>query len=527
MESNILSNAPMSFKFLSPAKKLAVMACASWLCSLVLTSFLLYSGKQFPGTQVFASGWLSPLIPNFAWFANIFFFYCIHRLFAGKTPVIASMLTILISLDTFRLDKLPLNEGGAESAIYGYGWGVVFWLLSFCLMLSAVGARRRESDQLIELFGIRDFLQPIGFILAFTLLGTVSHLSIEDRKLANPYETTRLNGITFKRGRICSTPEPTVNHPIVKFTGPLEIILEKNTSGITYPFAQIKELLAWGIPIVRINNTDYSYAQNGLISSVTATGKPAAILNVTESEKGSISAKLLEVNTNRIVFDQTWEKENQSRLNHNYYCPDYHSFPKIDEQPRKIISQALDSTSINKSALTDSHDPTSNFIEGTIIEKSNDGLTREMKIARWKEMNPDKKISSMPSLSNTNCPIDIGWKDSNLTFYPIGLSRPFLVKDRSYYLSSRRNYNATCDSDSTYIYQGFKVERDNKYRLIIEKRNLQNFQQIWAKKVNISNLEHVSRDDILKIESIKYVKGILILKLVNDDTGQVLIVEVK
>ena len=150
-----------------------------------------------------------------------------------------------------------------------------------------------------------------------------------------------------------------------------------------------------------------------------------------------------------------------------------------------------------------------------------------MKIARWKEMNPDKKISSMPSLSNTNCPIDIGWKDSNLTFYPIGLSRPFLVKDRSYYLSSRQNYNATCDSDSAYIYQGFKVERDNKYRLIIEKRNLQNFQQIWAKKVNISNLEHVSRDDILKIESIKYVKGALILKLINDDTGQVLIVEVK
>lgn len=109
------------------------------------------------------------------------------------------MFTILISLDTFRLDKLPLNEGGAESAIYGYGWGVAFWLLSFCLMLSAVGARRRESDQLIELFGVRDFLQPIGFILSFTLLGTVSYLSIEDRKLANLYETPRLSGITFKR----------------------------------------------------------------------------------------------------------------------------------------------------------------------------------------------------------------------------------------------------------------------------------------------------------------------------------------
>lgn len=513
----------MSFKLFSPAEKLTAMAFASWLFSLALTSFLLYSGNQFPGAQVFTLGWLSPLIPNFAWFANIFFFYCIHRLFAGKTPVIASLLAILISLDTFHLDKLPLNEGGAESAIYGYGWGVVFWLLSFCLILSAVGARRRESDQLIELFGIRDILQPIGFILAFTLLGTVSYLSIEDRKLANLYETPRLSGITFKRGKVCSTPEPTTNHPIEKFTGPLEIILENNASA--YPFTQIKELLAWGIPIVRINNIDYSYAQNGLISSITAVGKPAATLHVTKSQKGSISTKLLEISTDRIVFNETWERENQSQLNHYYYCPDYHSFPKLDEQPRKMISQALNLIGTNKSEHTDLHYLTSNSIEGAIIEKSNDGLTREMKIAQWKEMNPDKKISSMPSLSNTNCPIDIGWKNANHASHPVDLGRPFLVKDRSYYLSSQRDYNATCDSDSAYIYLGFRVERGNKYRLIIQKRNLQNFQQIWAIKVNISDLEHVTRDDVLKIESVKNVEDTLILELVNDDTGQILFVE--
>ena len=426
-------------------------------------------------------------------------------------------------MHTFHLDKLPLNAGGAESAIYGYGWGVVFWLLSFCLILSAVGARRRESDQLIELFGIRDILQPIGFILAFTLLGTVSYLSIEDRKLANLYETPRLSGITFKREKVCSTPEPTTNHPIEKFTGPLEIILENNASA--YPFTQIKELLAWGIPIVRINNSDYSYAQNGLISSITAVGKPAATLHVTKSQKGSISTKLLEISTDRIVFNETWERENQSQLNHYYYCPDYHSFPKLDEQPRKMISQALNLIGTNKSEHTDLHYLTSNSIEGAIIEKSNDGLTREMKIAQWKEMNPDKKISSMPSLSNTNCPIDIGWKNANHASHPVDLGRPFLVKDRSYYLSSQRDYNATCDSDSAYIYLGFRVERGNKYRLIIQKRNLQNFQQIWAIKVNISDLEHVTRDDVLKIESVKNVEDTLILELVNDDTGQILFVE--
>lgn len=513
----------MSFKLFSPAEKLTAMAFASWLCSLALTSFLLYSGNRFPGAQVFTSGWLSPLIPNFAWFANIFFFYCIHRLFAGKTPVIASLLTILVSLDTFRLDRLPLNAGGAESAIYGYGWGVVFWLLSFCLILWAVGARRRESDQLIELFGIRDILQPIGFILALTLLGTVSYLSIEDRKLANLYETPRLSGITFKREKVCSTPEPTINHPIEKFTGPLEIILENNAS--VYPFTQIKELLAWGIPIVRINNIDYSYAQNGLISSVTATSKPAATLHVSESEKGSISAKLLEASTDRIVFDQTWNRENQPRSNRNYYCPDYHYFPKLDEQPRKIISQALNLVGTNKSEHTDLHYLTSNSIEGVIIEKSNDGLTREMKIARWKAMNPDKKVSSMPSLSNTSCPNDIGWNKTNDRLYRLDLGWPFLVRDRSYYLSNRENHNAICDSKSTYIYHGFRVERDNKYRLIIEKRNLQNFQQIWAIKVNISDLEHVTRDDVLKIESVKHVENTLILELVNDDTGQILFVE--
>ena len=131
----------------------------------------------------------------------------------------------------------------------------------------------------------------------------------------------------------------------------------------------------------------------------------------------------------------------------------------------------------------------------------------------------------MPSLSNTSCPNDIGWNKTNDRLYRLDLGWPFLVRDRSYYLSNRENHNAICDSKSTYIYHGFRVERDNKYRLIIEKRNLQNFQQIWAIKVNISDLEHVTRDDVLKIESVKNVEDTLILELVNDDTGQILFVE--
>lgn len=188
--------------------------------------------------------------------------------------------------------------------------------------------------------------------------------------------------------------------------------------------------------------------------------------------------------------------------------------------------QALNLPITNKSRDTDLRSQAVNSTEGIIIGKSNGGSTREMKTAQWKKMNPDKSILSMPSLRNTNCPNDIGWNGANYKLYRLGLGWPFLVKDRSYYPSYRENYNAICEIDSIYIYHGYSVNSGNKYRLKIEKRSLQDFQQIWAINVIISDLEQDTRDDKLKIESVKNVEGALVLELVNDDTGQILFVEV-
>jgi hypothetical protein len=299
---------------------------------------VLYSGQRhLSGFEILAIGWLSPLVLNFAWFANIFFLYGIFRLLSGGVPIKSAILAALLSFDTFRLSKILLDEGGGTSPVYGYGWGAVLWFASVFVMLTAVGTRQRETNEL------HDYTQPFGLFLLMITLGTASYFAIHDRMVANDAEAQRLTKIAFKRGKVCSTPEPVVTIPIRNLSGPVEVVIEKNTLHANYPFAQIKDLSKWGIPTIRIGNTDYhsyeSIAPNGLIYSVPATGEPAAILFVKEPYLGTINVKLVEVSTNRTVFDQTWERE--SHPNANYYCPDYHSFPSANEQPRKLLMQAL------------------------------------------------------------------------------------------------------------------------------------------------------------------------------------------
>ena len=55
------------------------------------------------------------------------------------------MYAVLSLLFAFRFTRYPLNEAGAETAVYGYGWGVVLWFLPICLVVAAAGARQTEA----------------------------------------------------------------------------------------------------------------------------------------------------------------------------------------------------------------------------------------------------------------------------------------------------------------------------------------------------------------------------------------------
>jgi hypothetical protein len=322
---------------------LAATALALWVCSLFLTGLVLYTRQEaLSGLYILAIGWLSPLMLNFAWFANVFFLYSAFALFSGGIPIKASALAVLFSLDTVRFSHFLLNEGGATSPIFGYGWGAVLWFAAMFLMLAAVGARRRQLGE------ARDWVQPTGFALVALMLGFVAYFSIHDRSVANPTEAQRLTGIAFKRGKACGADDPAVHVPIKRLVGPLEIVVPKNALYARYPFAQVKSVLDWGVPRVRYENIDYSLVINDssvcvnlknckAIKGEPSIGPPGAILYVSETYLQRISAKLVETETRRTVFEHTWTREDHPGI----YCPAYHSFPAATEQPRRLLMQAL------------------------------------------------------------------------------------------------------------------------------------------------------------------------------------------
>lgn len=331
------------------SSKLALIALAIWCASLPLTGIVLYSRQQhLGGLEILMMGWLSPIVLNFAWFANIAFAYAIFQLLREKAALKPSLLAAVLSLDTFRFDMFLLNEGGSATPVYGYGWGAILWFLSIFLLLNAAATREQEKEDSFPGAAVYVWLRPLSLALILLTVGTASVFAWRDRSAANSTESLRLTGIAFKRGEVCTSPVPAVTDPIHNFSGPLELVLEKNLLHAKFPLGDMKYLLEWGIPIIRVGNVDYSRLATSKgyeVISRAASGPPSAVLYVTEGRTRdgytySIGAQLIESATRRIVFDQTWRREHLP-INHNYYCPDYQSFPNDSEQPRRLLMESL------------------------------------------------------------------------------------------------------------------------------------------------------------------------------------------
>lgn len=163
--------------------------------------------------------------------------------------------------------------------------------------------------------------------------------------------------------------------------------------------------------------------------------------------------------------------------------------------------------------------------KGIIIERKEGGITHKMKIARWKEMNPGSISVPTHEILNTNCPGDIGWSDSDseLRYDP---GRPFMVRRKAFY-PSRHLLNATCEGDFVYIYSdGSARGKGQEYGIRLEKRDLRDFRQVWDGVVVISDVGIPVRDKMFKVQSVQWSEDTATLELVNEDSGQILVVQV-
>lgn len=190
----------------SSAQKLAFAALALWCFSLLLTSFILSGHERVSGLGVLITGWLSPLVYNYAWFANVFFVYGFFRILEGKAPVVAAFAAVILSLDTVRFDTYILNEGGASSQIYGYGWGAVLWFLALSVFLIAVGVRCSELRSGNEQRRSLGIVEPLGFIFLILILVVSIDHAIKDWHVAHAVRPEP-QGFAFKREGFLLVPK--------------------------------------------------------------------------------------------------------------------------------------------------------------------------------------------------------------------------------------------------------------------------------------------------------------------------------
>lgn len=503
-----------------PAKKLSVLALLIWTCSLFLTGLVLYSEqRELLGIKILGIGWASSLVFNFAWFANIFFLLGISRVWNDRPAHTYSVLALLFSLDTFRFTQYLLDEGGATTPVYGYGWGAVLWLLSICLLLVAVGTRQIEVRIASNGAEMADeWLRPIGLSLCVLTLGVAIYFAVHDRIIASDDERARLKaGLAFKREAVCDVNPFSVSAPIRALSGPLELQLANSAIFATYPFGQLRELLDWGIPVIRVGDRDFSYSSAGrkvVLTSMPASGVSSAILYIAEAKVNharQIRAKLVERPMGRIVFDHSWKQE----ANGARFCPDYQSFPTPNQQPRALLTRALSLPQVTKvTAENPDSEAYANRAEATVISRRLDEETREMRSRNL------KGHALMNSLLNKNCPEGTGWtskmsRSDTSSVNRIGL--PFMVGERAFYPKQRESYNATCSDGYAYLY--FSSFSGEKYHLTIEKRAVLDFRQLWNGTIVIPDISLAPQNDVLKIQSVMEDSDGVTLEVINENSG--------
>ena len=329
------------------SKKLALISFLFWFISLWNVALVSYNGETLTGLPIVLLGFLAG---NFAWFANPLLIFLLLLLLIGsksKKTIIIGIIIILLACNTVFLDTFyPASAGKGPSALFGYGIGFVLWLISIMLAFIAVGIQYREiNEKGPQLVGL--IIQYTGVFLLFTvMLGTI-FLHMHDKKYANSQEKERLAAFVFKKGAVCSEEIEINSMPLV---GALEVIHPmykgfREPKNPAYMFNSPEKLLYWGIPTVRMRGMDYSLQHRSneiLLTATTAKEESHFQLEISKSTTNDIRTVLKQKNDEgTILFDQTWKNLYKETYQEQIFCPDLMINSKEDENPRRIIFEAL------------------------------------------------------------------------------------------------------------------------------------------------------------------------------------------
>ena len=499
------------------SRRLAYTAFFLWLLSLPFVGIAEYGRDGgMRGISILLVGWFSPLYVNFAWFANLFFIYAFSRILEGRTATKSSVLASLIALDTFRLSSIRPIVGDDVNPVYGYGWGVILWLMALSIMLISAGARSHELRVASKgKYSLSELLKPVGILLFFGVLCISSTLALHDRIKGNDEERQKLSGLAFKRHKVCSVPETQVRQVKRHFSGVLEFAVADKENG-TVSGLGVEELLSWGVPVVRASNSNYSllpFGDSNLIVARPADNNPSAVLTVKDGiwKSGEIDLTLYDLQERRLLFEKKWRREVGGE--YAYYCPSY-GVGAAGKQPQQLVAEALE---LKKGRVHVLGVPAFEWkkTQAKLVAGFEPLVASDNSMAQ-KSLNGNVEISSKHS--SVNCPDGIRFLENGpQNDIELGLRKaPFVIGNQRYY--GIPWLKSMCLDDSVYFYssaRGF----DNQKLLHIHRRNLPDFKQIWTKTLVIEGVFPNTNDDSIRVVSLKEDSSRLLIDLIDDLSG--------
>ncbi|MBK1853272.1 hypothetical protein FE845_18145 [Marinobacter sp. 1-4A] len=119
----------MKLDFRTRAKGLCI---ALFGLSLLFPALIFEHREPLLGIQVLLSGWWGFLTFDFAWFANIAFFFALSQISRGVygKALVANIFAIVLGLLSFLADEWWFNEGSGTEII-GLGVGFYIWMAAF------------------------------------------------------------------------------------------------------------------------------------------------------------------------------------------------------------------------------------------------------------------------------------------------------------------------------------------------------------------------------------------------------------
>ncbi|MDT3718305.1 hypothetical protein [Pseudomonas oryzihabitans] len=492
LENRFSSN---SFTYL-----LCWLAVLCWTASLFLPALGSSPEKLFSGKDLLAIGWMALLTGNLAWLANLWFLWAVVRVLRQRSASLLALLALGCALDTWRLTRYWVNEGGTTAQVYGYGWGAVLWLLSMTLLLAASGGVPGSSNKSsLTLHRIRWF-KPTGLLLSAAVIISTGTLSTLQHNSSSKFEQERLRGYAFKRSPVCSVEVAAVPSPLTAFTGPLELDIASTQLYSPYPFILLEDMLLWGVPSIRSGGRDFRLLSMGkevLLMSTPAQGDAAATLTIREN-KTSLLATLNALG-GRQVFSQQWTEQPNGE-----HCPEFSPFPLSGRQPRKLLTDALGLTPVALGEKTWTAESTQGVVIGHL-----------------------ETSSTFAAVPSEGCPANTGWtSQSNTGSIPErNLDAPFQVAERRYYLDRSAGRRALCVGQVAYLYD---IHSANKGLTVqLQRRDLKDFRMIWATYIHIPADVFGDKGSNVKINSISEQDGGIILSMAHTPTGEAMLIKAK